>query len=243
MARKPVARQDKKRAADAVPGKPDAGRRSQAVVIVHGMGEQRPMSTLRSFVEAVWSRDPGLRREAGHPNANKTWITPDERAGSHELRRITTPYVNGIRTDFYELYWADVTRGTTRSRLVAWVLETSLAQAGRHSRRRQAPLHRHRRRDGAVCRRRFPGRARLVLEPVARRHHRGGRRRAVLVSRPVRRALFRRRRLLRPGNADNRRPAGRGARARPEAAARTVGRPALRPHRPRWPQPWLHPRL
>ncbi|MBU2107134.1 MAG: hypothetical protein KKC10_11175 [Alphaproteobacteria bacterium] len=106
-----------------MPGKPDAGRRSQAVVIVHGMGEHRPMSTLRSFVEAVWSRDPGLRREAGHPNANKTWITPDERAGSHELRRITTPYVNGIRTDFYELYWADVTRGTTRSRLVAWVLE------------------------------------------------------------------------------------------------------------------------
>ena len=119
MARKPTPGQGAKNRS----GKPDPTRRGQAVVIVHGMGEQRPMSTLRGFVEAVWSRDPRLRREAGHPNANKTWITPDERAGSHELRRITTPYVNGIRTDFYELYWADVTRGTTRSRLVAWVLE------------------------------------------------------------------------------------------------------------------------
>ena len=119
MARKPTPGQGAKNRS----GKPDPTRRGQAVVIVHGMGEQRPMSTLCGFVEAVWSRDPRLRREAGHPNANKTWITPDERAGSHELRRITTPYVNGIRTDFYELYWADVTRGTTRSRLVAWVLE------------------------------------------------------------------------------------------------------------------------
>ncbi|TIM59283.1 MAG: hypothetical protein E5Y58_35930, partial [Mesorhizobium sp.] len=31
---------------------------SQAVVIVHGMGEQRPMGTLREFVQAVWSHDP-----------------------------------------------------------------------------------------------------------------------------------------------------------------------------------------
>ncbi|TIU02821.1 MAG: hypothetical protein E5W40_25420, partial [Mesorhizobium sp.] len=31
---------------------------SQAVVIVHGMGEQQPMSTLREFVQAVWSHDP-----------------------------------------------------------------------------------------------------------------------------------------------------------------------------------------
>lgn len=110
----------------AVPGRGrgrDAPRRKQAVVIVHGMGEQRPMLTLRSFVDAVWTQDPAIRSEVPHPHANKTWITPDPRAGSHELRRITTPYVNGTRTDFYELYWADVTRGTTRSRLVAWVLE------------------------------------------------------------------------------------------------------------------------
>ncbi|MGX9142508.1 hypothetical protein [Mesorhizobium sp. 128a] len=103
---------------------------SQAVVIVHGMGEQRPMGTLRGFVRAVWSTD--LSRAEPHaqiadpaePGAriNQSWITPDRRTNSHELRRITTPYdIGHRRTDFYELYWADITQGTTRGRLAAWV--------------------------------------------------------------------------------------------------------------------------
>lgn len=110
--------------ADAAP----AGERLpvQAVVVIHGMGEQRPMSTIRSFVDAVWTRDAGLapvwRGPADQPN--KSWITPDQHTGSHELRRITTPYdVNGRRTDFYEIYWADLTQGTTRGRLFAWIRE------------------------------------------------------------------------------------------------------------------------
>ncbi|WP_292523396.1 hypothetical protein [Mesorhizobium sp.] len=104
---------------------------SQAVVIVHGMGEQRPMDTLRGFVQAVWSYDraraPFYAHVAdpanpGGEKINRSWITPDSRTNSHELRRITTPYdVDGRRTDFYELYWADITQGTTRGRLAAWV--------------------------------------------------------------------------------------------------------------------------
>ena len=46
-------------------------------------------STMRRIVR-------NLLKEAGHANANKTWITPDKHTGSHELRRITTPYVGGI---------------------------------------------------------------------------------------------------------------------------------------------------
>lgn len=104
---------------------------SQAVVIVHGMGEQRPMGTLREFVQAVWSHDPARVplyarvTDSGGPagsKINQSWITPDSRTNSHELRRITTPYdVDGRRTDFFELYWADITQGTTRGRLAAWV--------------------------------------------------------------------------------------------------------------------------
>ncbi|TKB22013.1 MAG: hypothetical protein E5W69_09425, partial [Mesorhizobium sp.] len=106
-------------------------KRSQAVVVVHGMGEQRPMDTLRGFVQAVWSHDPARAPFYAHvadpadpmgAKINQSWITPDSRTNSHELRRITTPYdVDGRRTDFYELYWADITQGTTRSRLAAWV--------------------------------------------------------------------------------------------------------------------------
>lgn len=98
-------------------------RPSQAVVVIHGMGEQRPMATIRSFVDAVWTTDPTLtpRHGSSGDEPNKSWITPDRHTGSHELRRITTPYdVNGRRTDFYELYWADLVNHTTRARLFAW---------------------------------------------------------------------------------------------------------------------------
>lgn len=37
----------------------------QAVVIIHGIGEQRPMETLRSFVRAVWQTDPGIIESDG----------------------------------------------------------------------------------------------------------------------------------------------------------------------------------
>jgi hypothetical protein len=110
-------------AGEPAPREAEPRRLKQAVVIVHGMGEQRPMSTLRDFVEAVWAQDPSINDTAGHPNAAQYWITPDDRTGSHELRRVVTPYVKGIRSDFYEFYWADLTQGTTRGRLYAWIRE------------------------------------------------------------------------------------------------------------------------
>jgi hypothetical protein len=99
----------------------------QAVVIVHGMGEQRPMDTLRGFVRTLWETDPAVSQN-GLPNPNGTWSKPDDRTGSLELRRITTreSSVSGgwphrVRTDFYELYWADLTAGSTWAQFVAWV--------------------------------------------------------------------------------------------------------------------------
>ena len=35
----------------------------QAVIVVHGMGEQRPLATLREFVEGVYGENPGLAGE------------------------------------------------------------------------------------------------------------------------------------------------------------------------------------
>lgn len=103
-------------------------KKKQAVVVIHGMGEQRPMSTLRGFVEAVWTTDHFLSRvyfsniDPGAVPPNQSWISPDAKTGSYEQRRITTPYdINGRRTDFFEIYWADITQGTTRERLYAWM--------------------------------------------------------------------------------------------------------------------------
>ncbi len=98
----------------------------QAVVIVHGMGEQRPMDTVRDFARAVLSSKTGAKgSDAQEP---EFWSRPDGRTGSLELRRLTTrkserseAFPNGARTDFYELYWADLTGGSTWSQFGGWI--------------------------------------------------------------------------------------------------------------------------
>ena len=62
----------------------------QAVLLIHGIGEQRPMSTLRGFVDAVWTRNESIH----HPHINaaeELWSKPDSISGNFELRRLTTP--------------------------------------------------------------------------------------------------------------------------------------------------------
>ncbi len=114
----------------------DVSGADQAVVVIHGMGEQRPMDTLRGFVRAVWSTDldltdPWTGKRTTDPDTgqeiNRSWIVPDQRTGSHELRRITTPRAakqaagRELRTDFYEIYWADLMRETPLKRLIGWL--------------------------------------------------------------------------------------------------------------------------
>jgi hypothetical protein len=101
----------------------------QAVVMIHGMGEQKPMDTIKGFVEAVWETDTDITRNT-HPNPTETWSKPDLRTGSYELRRITTresiatpSFTKGVRTDFYELYWADLLEGSTWSHIKDWISE------------------------------------------------------------------------------------------------------------------------
>lgn len=104
---------------------------SQAVVVIHGMGEQRPMSTLRGLVDVVWNSDMSLTWNAPEKRAtdpvtglqtNRSWIVPDSRTGSHELRRITTVAdVNKRRVDFYELYWADLLQNNLLGHLISWI--------------------------------------------------------------------------------------------------------------------------
>jgi hypothetical protein len=98
----------------------------QAVVVIHGMGEQRPMDTIKGFVRAVWETDDQITRNR-LPNPTQVWSKPDARTGSLELRRITTretipseEFPGGVRTDFYELYWADLTAGSTWDQFVGW---------------------------------------------------------------------------------------------------------------------------
>ncbi|MFA1625881.1 hypothetical protein ACDY96_24920 [Rhizobium mongolense] len=106
--------------------------KKQAIVIIHGMGEQMPMETLQGFVDAVWVHDPNLIRKerpdsttAQSPRQNNPiWSKPDRRNRSYELRRITTESLDGRgSTDFFEFYWAHLIYGTTWEQVKAWIFD------------------------------------------------------------------------------------------------------------------------
>ena len=70
----------------------------QAIVIIHGMGEQHPMAFLRQFVRCLLAR----------PNESY-FSKPDTLARTFEVRRFALAENSGMgrpRTDLYEYYWA-----------------------------------------------------------------------------------------------------------------------------------------
>lgn len=103
----------------------ESGRKKQAVVLIHGIGEQRPMQTLRGFVRAVWTSDPDVwsEEETLPPGGTRgdIWTKPDQISGNLELRRITTREGrSGRRVDFFELYWAHLATGTKWTDVLSW---------------------------------------------------------------------------------------------------------------------------
>lgn len=119
----------------------------QAVVVVHGMGEQIPMQTLQAFVDAVWTTDESLIPR-GRPDSttgqtprtsNAVWGKPDPRNRSYELRRLTTESAGSHDgTDFYEFYWAHLMHGTTMDQVKTWIIDLLLRRPGRVPRRLRA---------------------------------------------------------------------------------------------------------
>jgi len=105
------------------PDGPPIGR--QAVVVVHGQGEQRPMGTIRDFVETLWTRDHTLELKDSRlrdEDGNRSWIVPDDKGGLYDIQRITCPeLVDGRRTDFFELYYADILSATPFRTLWNWL--------------------------------------------------------------------------------------------------------------------------
>jgi hypothetical protein len=84
----------------------------QAIVVIHGIGEQRPMETLRGFAEAV------LPTLAGKP---QFWSKPDPLSELFELRKLTAPQTHDTPpTDLFEYYWAYQAQGTKFMHIVSW---------------------------------------------------------------------------------------------------------------------------
>ncbi|MDG4475797.1 hypothetical protein [Thiovibrio frasassiensis] len=92
-------------------------RPKQAVVVIHGIGEQRPMETLRSFVEAVL---PETLKSAQKKYRSK----PDQMSESFELRCLQAPKDREAHrpiTEFYEYYWAHHMRDSKYGSVFSWL--------------------------------------------------------------------------------------------------------------------------
>lgn len=88
----------------------------QAVVIMHGMGEQKPMDTLRAFVKTI---APEIRN--AHEGTRKVFNKPDNISESFELRRFTSnKHGDSHKTDYFEYYWANKVSGKTIGDIIRW---------------------------------------------------------------------------------------------------------------------------
>jgi len=90
--------------------KPVRKRHTQAVIVIHGMGEQRPMDTIRGFVDAVLPEPL--------QGGEKFFSRPDALSESFELRVLQNR--SQPRTHFFEYYWAYKSSGATFSHIWSW---------------------------------------------------------------------------------------------------------------------------
>ena len=98
-------------------------RYTQAVVIIHGIGEQHPMETVRAFAEAVLPEP-----EQG---GEKYFVRPDPLSESFELRKLQNR--SQPRTHFFEYYWAYKVEGTKLSHILSWLVSTIIQKAAESS--------------------------------------------------------------------------------------------------------------
>jgi hypothetical protein len=110
------------------PTKPGKRSGKRAVVIIHGIGNQAPMVTLRSFVDSVWTTDDRLTKHG----TRQAWSKPERVSNNLELRRITTTEdQTRRRTDFFEFYWAHMMEDTKFSSVLWWIKRLLVRGSGR----------------------------------------------------------------------------------------------------------------
>ena len=90
-----------------------------AVLVVHGMGSQRALDTVRGIVNSVWLDD--------EPSSKRYWMHPEKRDNDVDLSVITTNEIPGTvdhrSADFHELYWAHLMSETRAVAVLLWLFE------------------------------------------------------------------------------------------------------------------------
>ena len=98
----------------------EKSKRRQAIVVIHGIGEQRPLNTMRSLVKSLLSYE---RKDERGDQDVRDWVKPDRISKSYEMRKITAKKVEGKRstTHFYEYHWAGKMTNSHASHVFRWL--------------------------------------------------------------------------------------------------------------------------
>ena len=98
-------------------------KRRTAVLVVHGMGSQRALDTVRGIVDAVWLDSDAKPRKGD----KRYWLHPEKKIDDVDLSVITTSDIPGTpdhrSVDFHELYWAHLMSETRAVAVLLWLIE------------------------------------------------------------------------------------------------------------------------
>lgn len=100
-----------------------------AVLVVHGMGSQRALETVRGIVDAVWLQDKNDPNAVRPPR--RVWTHPEPSGVDIDLSVMTTselkigddPVLDRRYVDFHELYWAHLMSETRAVAVLLWLFE------------------------------------------------------------------------------------------------------------------------
>jgi hypothetical protein len=103
-----------------------------AVLVVHGIGSQRPLETVRGVINAVWFDNDDHEIDAKAEKPKKIWSHPEPSGVDIDLTVGTTnaveESVDKRSVDFHELYWAHLMSETKAVAVLLWLFE--LARKG-----------------------------------------------------------------------------------------------------------------
>lgn len=101
---------------------PAAGPKRTAILVVHGIGSQRALETVRGVMRGVWL-DENNPTDAG----KRVWTHPEKDGSDIDLAVMTTSAVPDAhdrrRVDFHELYWAHLMSETKAVAVLLWLYE------------------------------------------------------------------------------------------------------------------------
>jgi hypothetical protein len=93
-----------------------------AVLVIHGIGSQRALETVRGVMQGVWLDD-----DNPSDKGKRVWTHPEKDGSDIDLAVMTTSTVpdshDGRYVDFHELYWAHLMSETKAIAVLLWLYE------------------------------------------------------------------------------------------------------------------------